>query len=179
MSYVYNSKFSGNILVVGRTACGKTAFVQRLAVNDFLGDLIKAEWVVSFIKLDKQREAELQSCFDCQLDFYYPRNKEQFDDLLEYFKTKSNSSDPNDTQTCLTIDCTGFNPNGPDRFRTDAANPESQTCFFNKADEDILLNVFVSKKIKKENDPNKLLFEIEGLKSWKIYREMAYQMVEF
>ena len=223
-----------------------------------MGDLIKAEWV-SFIKLGKQREAELQSCFDCQLDFYYPRNKEQFDNLLEHFKTKSNSSDPDDThsdkdctdvnnitygqnygektkrnhlivmdnvsgladssskfasfltvarkfkyhclyifhtihpeksiwktilsqtnllnifpasvpistvkkvleancirrttkyipvnslwitklfiqlanneseKTCLTIDCIGFNPNGSGRFRTDAASPESQTCFF-------------------------------------------------
>ena len=68
-------------------------------------------------------------------------------------------------KTCLTIDCTGFNPNGPGRFRTDAANPQSQTCFFNKADEDTLFNVFVSKRIKKESDPNKILFEIEGLKT--------------
>ena len=98
MSYVYNGRFSGNILVVGRTACGKTAFVQILAVNKFFGNLIKAEWV-SFIKLDKQREAELQSCFDCQLDFYYPRNREQFDNLLEYFKTKSNSSESDDTHS--------------------------------------------------------------------------------
>ena len=97
MSYVYNGRFSGNILVVRRTACGKTVFVQILAVNKFFRDLIKAEWI-SFIKLDKQR-AELKSCFDCQLDFYYPRNKEQFDNLLEYFKTKSNSSDPDDTHS--------------------------------------------------------------------------------
>ena len=33
-------------------------------------------------------------------------------------------------KTCLTIDSTGFNPNGPGRFRTDAANPLTQTCFF-------------------------------------------------
>ena len=292
MSDVYNGRFSGNILVVGRTACRKTGFVQRLAVNNFFGELIKAEWV-SAIKWDKQREAELQSSFDCQLDFCYPKNKEQFDNLLDYFKTKSNSLDPDDThsdkdfsvdsinygenygeksnrnrlivmddvsgladtsakfasfltvakkfkyhclyifhtihpeksiwktilsqtnllnifpgsvpistvkkvleancirrttkyipvnslwitklfiqlanneseKTCLTIDCTGFNPNGPGRFRTDAANPESQTCFFSKADEDTLFNVFVSKRIKKESDPNKILFEIEGLKT--------------
>ena len=67
-------------------------------------------------------------------------------------------------KTCLTINCTGFNPNGPGRFTTDATNPESQNCFFNKADEYTLFNVFVSKRIKKENDPSKLLFEIEGLK---------------
>ena len=57
--------------------------------------MIKAEWVL----LEKQREAELQSCFDCQLDFYYSRNREQFDNLLEYFKTKSNSTDPDDTHS--------------------------------------------------------------------------------
>ena len=92
MSYVYDGKFTGNILVVGRTGCGKTAFVQKLAINRFFGELNAAEWV-SFIKLDKAREAEIQSCFECELDFYYPRNKEQFEELLEYFKTKSNSSE--------------------------------------------------------------------------------------
>ena len=92
MRYVYDGKFSGNILIVGRTGCGKTAFVQKLAINRFFGELNAAEWV-SFIKLDKAREAEIQSCFECELDFYYPRNKEQFEELLEYFKTKSNSSE--------------------------------------------------------------------------------------
>ena len=32
-------------------------------------------------------------------------------------------------KTCLTIDCTGFNPNGPGRFKNDAAAADSQTCF--------------------------------------------------
>ena len=40
MSYVYNGKFTGNILVVGRIGCGKTAFVQKLAVNKFFGELV-------------------------------------------------------------------------------------------------------------------------------------------
>ena len=91
MTYVYDGKFSGNILVVGRTGCGKTALVQKLAINKFFDEINKAEWV-SFIKLEKQREAEIQSCFECELDIYYPRNKEQCEELLEYFKTKSNSS---------------------------------------------------------------------------------------
>ena len=51
--------------------------------------------------------------------------------------------------TCLTIDCTGFNPNSPGRFRTDAANPDSQTCFFNRADEDSLFNVFCQRENKR------------------------------
>ena len=60
-------------------------------------------------------------------------------------------------KTCLTIDCTGLNSNGPGRFRTDSANPDSQTCFFfNKSDDDTLFNVFVSKTIKREADPNKI-----------------------
>ena len=84
MSYTYNGRFEGNILVVGRAECGKIGFVQKLAVNNFFGELVKAEWV-SYIKLDKQREAELQSCFDTQLDFYYTRNKEQSENLLEHF----------------------------------------------------------------------------------------------
>ena len=281
-------KFSGNILVVGRTGCGKTAFVQKLAINKFFGELNAAEWV-SFIKLDKTREAKIQFCFECELDFYYPRNKEHFEELLEYFKTKSDSSeieksninsgvsDVNITnygeksirsrlivtddvsgladlstkfanfltvarkfgyhclyifhaihpekaiwrtilsqtnllnifpasvplstvkkvleancirksnnyipvnslwvnklfirlanedseKTCLTIDCSGFNPNGPGRFRTDASNPLTQTCFFNKADQDSLFNIFISKRIK-EKSADKILFEIEGLKT--------------
>ena len=92
MTYVYDGKFSGNILVVGRTGCGKTALIQKLAINKFFGELKTAEWV-SYIKLDKAREAEIQSCFECELDFYYPRNKEQFEELLDCFKTKSNSSE--------------------------------------------------------------------------------------
>ena len=71
----------------------------------------------------------------------------------------------NETEkTCLTIDCTGFNPNGSGRFRTDAGNPLTQTCFFNKADQDSFFNVFVNKRIKKDS-VDKVLFEIERLKT--------------
>ena len=78
-----------------------------------------------------------------------------------FIQLANNESD----KTCLSIDCTGLNSNGPGRFRTDSANPDSQTCFFNKSDDDTLFNVFVSKRIKREADPNKILFEIEGLKT--------------
>ena len=71
----------------------------------------------------------------------------------------------NDTEkTCLTIDCSGFNPNDPGRFRTDASNPLTQTCFFNKADQDSLFNIFISRRIK-ESSKDKILFEIEDLKT--------------
>ena len=285
-SYTYNSIFHGNILVVGRTECGKTRLVQKLAVNNFFGTLVKTDWV-SYIKLDKARDAEIQFCFDCQVEFHYPKNREAFDNLLEDFKIKSNQSDPTyddsandftskdnygestkrdrlivmddvsgladssqkfanfltiarkyryhcvyifhtihpeksiwksilsqtnilnifpvsvplnsvkkiveshcirntnkyipvnslcvtklfiqianaDQKTCLTIDCTGVNPIGPGRYRTGVEDPDSQTCFFNKADDDHMFNVFVSKRIKREEEPDKILFEIEGVKS--------------
>ena len=34
-SSVYNGKFNGNILIVGRTERGKTYFTQKLAINNF------------------------------------------------------------------------------------------------------------------------------------------------
>ena len=70
-----------------------------------------------------------------------------------------------DEKTCLTIDSTGFNPIGPGRYRTGGENPNSQTCFFNKADDNHMFNVFVSKRIKGEEEPYKILFEIEVVKS--------------
>ena len=90
-SYVYNGIFYGNILVVGRKGYGKTRFVQKLAVNSLWGDLVKAEWV-SYIKLDKRKEAKIQSCFNCELEFHYPKNKEHFENLLQDFKIKSSKS---------------------------------------------------------------------------------------
>ena len=56
---IYDGKFVGNILIVGRTACGKTFFTQKLAVNNFFGKLKKTEWV-SYIKLTKEREFEFE-----------------------------------------------------------------------------------------------------------------------
>ena len=68
-------------------------------------------------------------------------------------------------KTCLNIDCTGFNPIGPGRYRTGAKDTNSQTCFFNKVDDDHMFNVFVSKRTKREEEPEKILFETEGVKS--------------
>ena len=41
--YIYDGKFKGNILVLGRTECGKTSFVQKLALYDFFGKLKKCK----------------------------------------------------------------------------------------------------------------------------------------
>ena len=41
----YDGKFIGNILIVGRTECGKTTFIQNLGVNNFFGQLKKVKCV--------------------------------------------------------------------------------------------------------------------------------------
>ena len=90
-SNVYNGKFNGNILIVGRTECGKTYFTQKLAINNFFGKLKKAEWV-SYIILTREREAEIESCFQCEVEFHYPQDQVALSDLIEEFKNRSSKN---------------------------------------------------------------------------------------
>ena len=83
--YIYNGKFRGNILVLGRTECGKTSFVQKLALYDFFGKLKNAKWV-SGIQLNEIREAEIESNFSCDISFFYPNDINELADLIEEFK---------------------------------------------------------------------------------------------
>ena len=83
---IYNGQFNGNILVVGRTACGKTTFLEKLAINKFFGDIIKTEWV-SGIEIDSAREAEIQSCFSNETKVHVATEKDDLDRLLEIFKS--------------------------------------------------------------------------------------------
>ena len=91
-NYIFDGRFSGNILIVGRIFCGKTTFIQKLAINDCLGDLRKAEWL-SHLKLGKTREVQIQPCFKCPTDFHYPKNLVEFEDLIEEFKVRSEVSE--------------------------------------------------------------------------------------
>ena len=84
-NYVYNGKFSGNILIVGRTECGKTTFMQKLALNNFFGQLKKTEWV-SGIELSKMREAEIETNVSCKVDFHYPSDEDELSNQLDQFK---------------------------------------------------------------------------------------------
>ena len=94
-NYVYNGKFSGNILIVGRTECGKTTFMQKLALNNFFGKLEKTEWV-SGIELSKTREAEIETNFSCKVDFHYPVDEDELSDQLDQFKLESRSNEIDD-----------------------------------------------------------------------------------
>ena len=58
MNYIYDGKFEGNILVVRRTGCGKTTFVQNLAKNEMFRN-IKEVNLVSRILLSKEREDQI------------------------------------------------------------------------------------------------------------------------
>ena len=87
-SNVYNGKFNGNILIVGRTECGKTYFTQKLAINNFFGKLKKTVWV-SYIILTKERKTEIESCFQCEVEFHYPQDQVALSDLIEEFKIRS------------------------------------------------------------------------------------------
>ena len=90
---IYNWKFVGNILIVGRAACGKTFFTQKLAVSNLFGKLKKTQWV-SFIKLTKERETEIESCFACPVEFHYPQDQNDLKDLLDEFKQILKSDEP-------------------------------------------------------------------------------------
>ena len=90
--YIYDGTFRGNILVLGRTECGKTSFVQKLALYDFFGELKNAKWV-SGIKLDESREAEIESNFSCDISFFYPNDVNDLADLIEEFKLEVESEE--------------------------------------------------------------------------------------
>ena len=63
----------------------------------------------------------------------------------------------------LTIDCSTENRNSPVRYRTSAENPDQQVCYFNKPQDDIFYNVFISKRIKAEDFDQGIYSKIEKL----------------
>ena len=91
MTSVYNGQFYGNILVVGRTNCGKTTFIEKLGLNNFFGDIIKTKWI-SGIDIDKQREAEIQSYFKNETEVHIAQEQDKLDSLIETFKQRSHEN---------------------------------------------------------------------------------------
>ena len=278
MSSIYDGQFYGNILVVGRTGCGKTTFLEKLGLNNFFGNIIKTEWI-SGIDIDKKREAEIQSYFSNETEVHVAKEQDELDSLIETFKLRSReetidnnnnvnnsfgenkkldrliimddvsgvadvskkfanfltvsrkfgyncvyvfhvivpasqiwqkiisqtnifnifpASVPHNTvakiiqsncilqsrkyvpacslwlntvftdlankheKHCLTIDCSYINKNGPGRYRSTADNPEKQVSYFNKPNDDVFYNTFVSERIKGEkyDDGIKRIFQL-------------------
>lgn len=86
-----DATLTGNILIIGRTGCGKAYFSQKLVVNRFFGRLKIVGWVL-YIYLSRERKAEIDSCFSCKVEFHYSKSIEQFDDLLKIFKARSKTA---------------------------------------------------------------------------------------
>ena len=94
-NYTYSGKFSGNVLIVGRTEFGKMTFMQKLALHNFFVKLKNAQWI-SGISLTKKREAEIQTNFSCEVEFYYPADEDEFDAILEELKLKARGDEETD-----------------------------------------------------------------------------------
>ena len=52
----------------------------------------KVEWL-SYIKLNKGGEVQIQSCFECAIAFHYLKNILEFDDIIEELKVRSRASE--------------------------------------------------------------------------------------
>ena len=83
-------------MIVGKTGCGKTYFVQKLGLHNFFGKIVKVEWV-SFVQLSKSREAEIQSCFNSRVEFHHGQDVEDLKELIETFKLKTENLVENDS----------------------------------------------------------------------------------
>ena len=84
--YTYDGQFNGNILVVGRTGCGKTTFIEKLGKNKLFGSQIKDVFWVSKIVLSSEREEIIRESFiDQEVHFSYPRDLDDFNYLIENF----------------------------------------------------------------------------------------------
>ena len=104
IKYTYDGKFDGNILIVGRTGCGKTTFVQNLGKNKLFGDVKEVYWI-SKLELSKDREENIRDCFTDQVvKFDYPNNVEEFNDLLEMYRLKKAEYIENDLGENMVLD---------------------------------------------------------------------------
>ena len=56
IKYAFDGKFQGNILIVGRTRCGKTTFVQNLGKNELFGDISTVFWYLKYLLQKKEKK---------------------------------------------------------------------------------------------------------------------------
>ena len=84
--YSFDGKFEGNILIVGRTGCGKTTFIQNLGKNKMFGnDIVEVFWVSKNF-LNKEREDSIRDSFkDQKVYFSYPQDLNDFNYLVKNF----------------------------------------------------------------------------------------------
>ena len=84
--YTYDGQFDGNILVVGRTGCGKTTFIERLGKSKLFGSQINDVFWVSKIVLSEEREEVVRESFvDQEVHFSYLHDLDDSNYLVENF----------------------------------------------------------------------------------------------
>ena len=84
--YTYDGQFDGNILVVGRTGCGKITFIKKLGGNKLFGSQINNVFWLSRIVLFEEREELIRESFvDQEVHFSYPHDIDDFNYLIENF----------------------------------------------------------------------------------------------
>ena len=62
-TYTYDGQFIGNILLVGRTGCVKTSFIQKLGRINLFGKKIRDVYWISKIALSSEREDNIKESF--------------------------------------------------------------------------------------------------------------------
>ena len=74
MTSIYEGQFYDNVLVVGRTGCGKTTFLENLGLNNFFGDIIKTE-SISGIDIDKKERPKFNLILIMKQKFMLQKNR--------------------------------------------------------------------------------------------------------
>ena len=96
MTFIYDGQFRGNILVISRTGCGKTTFLEKLGIHNLFGNLVKTEWI-SGIDIVEKRKAKIQSCFSTETEVHIAKESDELDSLTETLKLRTNDiADKND-----------------------------------------------------------------------------------
>ena len=75
MSSIYDGVFYGNILVVGKTGCGKTTFLENFGLNKFFGNIIKTERISSIETLTKRERLKSNFILVTKQMFMWQKNK--------------------------------------------------------------------------------------------------------
>ena len=93
--------------------------------------------------------------------------------ISRHFSELANRND----KICLTLDSSNTNKDGPGRFRTEADNPDFQSCYFNSANDEQVYNEFISERIKNDVSDDNFYFKISEIKS-KTNKEKTFSASE-
>ena len=94
-------------MVVGRTGCGKTTFIQNLGKDRMFGKDINLVFWISKIRLSGEREDVIRESFPEQtVKFTYPNNLDDFNYLIDFFMSEKmlESGDSNGRGEKMEID---------------------------------------------------------------------------